>query len=78
MDRSASGKSWTIPYDREEIILFRKTPGFGEAASPTEACAPHDERTTSLQSSRISRAGMSGDAIRSNIAATAATPSNPC
>ena len=74
MDRSASGKSSTIPYDADEIILLRKTPGFGEANSPTEACAPQDERTTSLQSSRISRVGISGDAIRSNIVETAATP----
>jgi hypothetical protein len=74
MDRSASGKSSTIPYDEDEIILLRKTSGFGEAKSPAEACAPQDERTTSLQSKRISRVGMSGDAIRSNIAATAATP----
>ena len=74
MDRSASGKSSTIPYDGEKIISLPKAPGLGGAISPVEACAPQDERTTSLQSSRISRVGMSDDAMRSNIAATAATP----
>ncbi len=35
---------------------------------------PQDSRTTNVQSRRMSRLGISGDAIRSNIAATAATP----
>jgi hypothetical protein len=53
---------------------FENPLGFEEADSAPEPCAPQDERTTSPQSRRISRAGISGDAIRSNIAATAATP----
>ena len=35
---------------------------------------PHESRTTSVQSSRISRMGISGAATRSSMAATAATP----
>ena len=50
------------------------SPRFREADSLTEAWAPQEERTTSLQASRMSREGMSGAAIRSNIAATAASP----
>jgi hypothetical protein len=44
MDRSASGESSTIPYERDEIIFLRKTPGFGEANSPRqgEACGIGD------------------------------------
>jgi hypothetical protein len=45
-----------------------------EAYSPAQECAPQESRTTSLQSSRMSRVGMSGMATRSSIAAAAATP----
>ena len=74
LEQRLSGASYPVKPSRETTVpIGFSLLGYALLVSD-DMLAPHESRTTNLQSSRISRTGISGFVTLSSIAAMAATP----